>query len=66
MSPEYAKSHCGSLSTGDDDSASLSNAKAGGITTHSMVMRGRSGTVRMVEAQHKSAKLKAIGPIGYV
>lgn len=39
---------------------------SGGITTHSMVMRGRSGTVRMIEAQHKSAKLKAIGPIGYV
>jgi fructose-1,6-bisphosphatase II len=38
----------------------------GGITTHSMVMRGRSGTVRMVEAHHQSAKLKNIGPIGYV
>ncbi|MFW2380698.1 MAG: class II fructose-bisphosphatase [Acidimicrobiales bacterium] len=38
---------------------------SGGITTHSMVMRGRTGTVRMVEAHHQSAKLKKIAPIGY-
>ncbi|NNE95010.1 MAG: class II fructose-bisphosphatase [Acidimicrobiales bacterium] len=37
----------------------------GGITTHSMVTRGRSGTVRMIEAHHQSAKLKKIAPIGY-
>ncbi|MBT8241478.1 MAG: class II fructose-bisphosphatase [Acidimicrobiia bacterium] len=38
---------------------------SGGITTHSMVMRGRTGTVRMVEAHHRIAKLRKIAPIGY-
>ncbi len=38
----------------------------GGIITHSLVMRGRSGTVRVIEAHHQSAKLKKIAPIGYI
>ncbi len=37
----------------------------GGITTHSIVMRGTSGTVRIIEAQHQSEKLRKIKPIGY-
>ena len=34
------------------------------IVTHSLVMRGRSGTVRSVEARHKPSKLEDIRPLG--
>ena len=36
-----------------------------GATTHSMVIRSRSGTVRYVEAHHKFAKLERFSPIEY-
>jgi fructose-1,6-bisphosphatase II len=38
----------------------------GGITTQSLVMRGRSGTVRVIEARHQPEKLRKIAPIGYI
>jgi fructose-1,6-bisphosphatase II len=31
-----------------------------GATTQSIVMRGRSGTVRVVDARHDRAKLRAV------
>ena len=37
----------------------------GGITTQSIVMRGRSGTVRFIEAHHQAEKLRKITPIGF-
>jgi fructose-1,6-bisphosphatase II len=36
-----------------------------GATTHSMVMRSRSGTVRWVEAQHRFEKLEMFSRIAY-
>jgi fructose-1,6-bisphosphatase II len=36
-----------------------------GATTYSMVMRGRSGTVRSVEAEHRFEKLERFSPIAY-
>jgi fructose-1,6-bisphosphatase II len=36
-----------------------------GATTHSMVMRSRSGTVRWVEAEHKFEKLERFSAIEY-
>jgi fructose-1,6-bisphosphatase II len=38
---------------------------ADGATTFSMVMRGRSGTVRFVEAEHRFEKLERFSPIAY-
>jgi fructose-1,6-bisphosphatase/sedoheptulose 1,7-bisphosphatase-like protein len=36
-----------------------------GATTHSLVMRSRSGTVRWVEAEHRFEKLERFSPIAY-
>ncbi|QYG94588.1 class II fructose-bisphosphatase [Iamia sp. SCSIO 61187] len=36
-----------------------------GITTQSLVMRSKSGTVRQVDARHHSQKLKAISSVDY-
>ena len=36
-----------------------------GATTHSMVMRGRSGTIRMIEAEHRFEKLERFSRIAY-
>ncbi|MBA3764655.1 MAG: fructose-bisphosphatase class II, partial [Actinobacteria bacterium] len=36
-----------------------------GATTHSIVMRSRSGTVRWVEAEHRFEKLEMFSPIAY-
>ncbi|GIU98367.1 MAG: fructose-1,6-bisphosphatase [Actinomycetota bacterium] len=36
-----------------------------GATTHSMVMRSRSGTIRYVEAEHRFEKLERFSPIIY-
>ncbi len=41
------------------------NYTAEGITTTSLVMRGRSGTVRVVEAHHKPEKLRAMDALGF-
>jgi fructose-1,6-bisphosphatase II len=39
--------------------------RAEGATTHSMVIRSRSGTVRYVEAHHRFEKLERFSPIEY-
>jgi fructose-1,6-bisphosphatase II len=36
-----------------------------GATTYSMVMRSRSGTVRIVEAEHRFEKLERFSRIAY-
>ncbi len=36
-----------------------------GATTHSLVMRSKSGTVRTIEARHKFAKLRAYASVAY-
>jgi fructose-1,6-bisphosphatase II len=38
---------------------------AQGASTHSLVMRSRSGTVRRVDARHRLDKLRAISAVGY-
>jgi fructose-1,6-bisphosphatase II len=39
--------------------------RAGGATTHSLVMRSRSGTVRQVISEHKLSKLRAYSAIDF-
>ncbi|MGH3096340.1 MAG: class II fructose-bisphosphatase [Streptosporangiales bacterium] len=39
--------------------------RPGGATTHSLVMRSRSGTVRLIESQHRLTKLRAYSAIDF-
>jgi fructose-1,6-bisphosphatase II len=53
--------------TGITDGSLLQGVKYSpdGATTHSMVMRGRSGTVRWIDAEHKFSKLERFSRIDY-
>jgi fructose-1,6-bisphosphatase II len=53
--------------TGITDGALLQGVKyfPDGATTHSMVMRSRSGTLRYVDAEHRFEKLERFSPIAY-
>ena len=37
--------------------------RAGGAPTHSLVMRSKSGTVRLIEGHHQISKLRAYSPV---
>jgi fructose-1,6-bisphosphatase II len=39
--------------------------KAGGASTHSLVMRSRSGTIRSIHSEHKLSKLRAYADIDF-
>jgi fructose-1,6-bisphosphatase II len=39
--------------------------RAGGATTHSLVMRSKSGTIRVIESHHRLSKLKAYSAIDF-
>jgi fructose-1,6-bisphosphatase II len=39
--------------------------RSGGATTHSLVMRSKSGTVRVIESHHKLSKLRNYSLIDY-
>ena len=39
--------------------------KAGGATTHSLVMRSRSGTIRSIHSEHKLSKLRAYANVDF-
>ena len=39
--------------------------KAGGATTHSLVMRSRSGTIRRIESEHQLWKLRAYSSVNF-
>jgi fructose-1,6-bisphosphatase II len=39
--------------------------RAGGASTHSLVMRSRSGTIRSIQSDHKLSKLKAYADVDY-
>ncbi len=39
--------------------------RGGGATTHSLVMRSRSGTIRYVESEHQLKKLMTYSAVGY-
>ena len=41
-----------------------SATRAGGATTHSLVMRSKSGTIRLIESHHQLAKLRAYSSDG--
>jgi fructose-1,6-bisphosphatase II len=39
--------------------------RAGGATTHSLVMRSKSGTIRLIESHHQLSKLRAYSAIDF-
>jgi fructose-1,6-bisphosphatase II len=39
--------------------------RSGGATTHSLVMRSKSGTVRMIESEHKLSKLRGYALVDF-
>jgi fructose-1,6-bisphosphatase II len=39
--------------------------RSGGATTHSLVMRSRSGTIRSITSEHKLHKLKAYASVDF-
>jgi fructose-1,6-bisphosphatase II len=39
--------------------------RAGGASTHSLVMRSRSGTIRSIASDHKLAKLKSYSSVDF-
>jgi fructose-1,6-bisphosphatase II len=57
--------NCFFVATGITDGELLKGVRyaAGGATTHSLVMRSKSGTVRLIEGHHHISKLRAYSPI---
>ena len=55
------------VATGITDGELLTGVRyrGGGVRTHSMVMRSRSGTIRLIESEHKLDKLKAYSSIDF-
>jgi fructose-1,6-bisphosphatase II len=58
---------CFFVATGITDGELMKGVRyrGGGATTHSLVMRGRSGTVRSIESEHKLRKLSSYAAIDY-
>jgi fructose-1,6-bisphosphatase II len=55
------------VSTGITDGELLQGVRyrAGGATTHSLVMRARSGTIRTISSEHKLQKLRAYAAVDF-
>ena len=55
------------VATGVTDGELLRGARyrSGGVTTHSLVMRGRSGTIRSIESQHQLKKLHRYASVDF-
>jgi fructose-1,6-bisphosphatase II len=55
------------VATGITDGEMLRGVRyqAGGARTHSLVMRSRSGTIRLIESEHKISKLKAYSAVDF-
>ena len=55
------------VATGITDGELLTGVRyrGGCVRTHSMVMRSRSGTIRIIESEHKLDKLKAYASIDF-
>jgi fructose-1,6-bisphosphatase II len=55
------------VATGITDGELLQGVRyrAGGARTHSLVMRSRSGTIRLIESEHKLTKLRAYSTIDF-
>ena len=62
-----ASEDCFFAATGITDGYLLRGVKywPDGASTHSMVMRSRSGTVRSIESEHSFEKLERFSPIQY-
>jgi fructose-1,6-bisphosphatase II len=58
---------CFFVATGITDGELLRGVRyrAGGATTHSLVMRSKSGTIRVIEAHHQLAKLRGYSAINF-
>ena len=56
--------NCYFVATGITDGELLRGVRyrAGGATTHSLVMRSKSGTIRTVEAHHNLTKVQRLSP----
>ena len=59
--------NCFFVATGITDGELLRGVRyrAGGATTHSLVMRSKSGTIRVIESEHKLSKLRAYSAIDF-
>ena len=59
--------NCFFVATGITDGELLRGVRyrAGGVTTHSLVMRSKSGTIRLIESHHQLAKLRAYSSIDF-
>ena len=59
--------NCFFVATGITDGELLRGVRyrAGGATTHSIVMRSKSGTIRLIESHHQLAKLRAYSAIDF-
>jgi fructose-1,6-bisphosphatase II len=58
---------CFFVATGITDGELMQGVRyrAGGATTHSLVMRSRSGTIRSIMSEHKLQKLKSYASIDF-
>ncbi|MDF1605384.1 class II fructose-bisphosphatase [Nocardioides sp. YIM 152315] len=58
---------CFFVATGITDGELLRGVRyrAGGVTTHSLVMRSRSGTIRSITSEHQLQKLRAFAAIDF-
>ena len=59
--------NCFFVATGITDGELLRGVRyrAGGVITHSLVMRSKSGTIRLIESHHQLAKLRAYSAIDF-
>jgi fructose-1,6-bisphosphatase II len=59
--------NCFFVATGITDGELLKGVRysAGGARTHSLVMRSKSGTIRMIESEHRLSKLRAYSSVDY-
>ena len=58
---------CFFVATGITDGELMKGVRysAGGVTTHSLVMRSRSGTIRSIHSDHKLQKLRAYAAVDF-
>jgi fructose-1,6-bisphosphatase II len=65
---DLVRGECYFVASGITDGQLLRGVRYGhgGATTHSIVMRSRSGTIRTVEAQHQFSKVNAYGHLDFV
>jgi fructose-1,6-bisphosphatase II / sedoheptulose-1,7-bisphosphatase len=63
---ELAKGDVMFAATGVTDGSMLRGVRKfpGGATTHSIIMRSKTGTVRLVEAQHNFTRKTWLGGVG--